>query len=70
MDLSTPFGTDNPFVRFFNVGWSVLAFIRDFPYGLMPTNGVGDFRDFLPAPRICKTFFQSALGFCPAWEVF
>ena len=22
----------------------------DIPYGLMPTNGVGDFRDFLPAP--------------------
>jgi hypothetical protein len=36
----------------------------------MPTNGVGGFRDFLPAPRICKTFFQSALGFCPAQVVF
>jgi hypothetical protein len=27
-----------------------LLLIWDFPYGLMPTNGVGDFRDFLPAP--------------------
>ena len=42
----------------------------DFPYGLMPTNGVGGFRDFLPAPRLCKSFFKSALGFCSAREVF
>jgi hypothetical protein len=45
-------------------------FSWDFPYGLMPTNGVGDFRDFLPAPWICKSFFQSDLGFCPAQVVF
>jgi hypothetical protein len=43
---------------------------RDFPYGLMPTNGVGSFRDFLPAPRICKTFLQDTTGFCSAQEVF
>gem|GEM_PF-5588770 len=27
----------------------------------MPTNGVGVFRDFLPAPRLCK-FFSSPLS--------
>jgi len=32
----------------------------------MPTNGVGGFRDFLPAPRLYKSFFQSAFSFCPA----
>jgi hypothetical protein len=36
----------------------------------MPTAGVSGFRDFRPAPRICNTFFQSALGFCPAQVVF
>jgi hypothetical protein len=36
----------------------------------MPTNGVGGFRDFLPAPRLCKSFFQSAFSFCPAQVVF
>jgi hypothetical protein len=41
----------------------------DFPLGLMPTNGVGGFRDFLPAPRLCKSFFKSAAGFFPAQEV-
>lgn len=35
----------------------------------MPTTSVSDFRDFLPALRICKTFFQATLGFCPAQEV-
>ncbi len=28
---------------------AVYWFIWDFPYGLMPTNGVGGFRDFLPS---------------------
>jgi len=41
----------------------------DFPFGFWPTTGVGGFRDFLPASRICKTIFPSALGFCPAQEV-
>jgi len=31
---------------------------------------VAIFFDFLPAPHICKSFFQSALGFCPAQVVF
>ena len=36
----------------------------------MPTIGVSGIRDFLPAPRTCKSLFQSALSFCPAREVF
>jgi hypothetical protein len=32
---------------------------RDFPYALLPTNTVGHFCDFLPAPQVCKSFFQS-----------
>jgi hypothetical protein len=44
--------------------------IWDFPFGFMPMNGVGGFRDFLPAPRLCKSFFQSAFSFCPARKVF
>jgi hypothetical protein len=35
----------------------------DFLFGFFPTTGVGLFRDFLPAPQICKSFFQSTLGF-------
>jgi hypothetical protein len=27
--------------------------------GMWPTNGVGAFRDSLPAPNICKPFFKS-----------
>jgi hypothetical protein len=42
----------------------------DFPFGLLPTNGVGCFFEFLPAPSICKSFFQSTTGFCPEQEAF
>jgi hypothetical protein len=31
---------------------------------------VGLFRDFLPLQQVCKSFFQSALGFSPAQGVF
>ena len=50
--------------------FSGIVFNWDFPFGFMPTNGVGGFRDFLPAPRLCKSFFQSAFSFCPARKVF
>ena len=46
-----------------------MRFNWDFPFGLLPTNGGGGFRDLLPALLICKTFSKSALGFCPAQEV-
>jgi len=46
-----------------------VRFNWDFPFGLLPTNGGGGFRDLLPALLICKTFSKSALGFCPAQEV-
>lgn len=42
---------------------------RDSPFGFLPTTGAGGFRDFLPAPWICKPFFQSAPVFSPAHEV-
>jgi len=35
----------------------------DFPYGFLPTTSVRLFRYFLPAPQICKDFFQSTLVF-------
>jgi hypothetical protein len=35
----------------------------DFPFGFLPTTGMGVFRDFLPLQQVCKSFFQSALGF-------
>jgi hypothetical protein len=31
----------------------------DFPFDFLPTKSVGLFRDFLPAPQICKSIFQS-----------
>jgi len=35
----------------------------DFPFGFLPTTSVGRFFDFLPSQQVCKSFFQSALGF-------
>jgi hypothetical protein len=48
----------------------ILVFILDFPDGFLPTTSVGLFSDSIPAPQICKPFFQSALGFSPAQGVF
>ena len=36
-----------------------IRFIGDFPFGFQPTIHVGHFRDFLPAPKVYKSFFQS-----------
>src|SRR6266478_1624461 len=36
------------------VSCSVASFIRDFTYAFLPTNSVGLFCDFLPAPEVCK----------------
>jgi hypothetical protein len=33
----------------------------DFPFGFPPTTSAALFRDFLPAPHICKPFFQSQM---------
>jgi hypothetical protein len=42
------------------------SFHPGFPICFMPATGAGGFCDFLPATQICKTFFQSNIGFCPA----
>jgi hypothetical protein len=44
-------------------GYAVEQLNRDFPFDFLPTTSVRPFRDFLPAPQICNSFFQSALGF-------
>jgi len=39
------------------------GFNWDFPFGFLPTTSVGSFGDSLSAPHVCKSFFQSTLGF-------
>ena len=34
-----------------------------FPFGSLPTTSLGLFRDFLPAPQICKSLFESVPRF-------
>jgi len=46
------------------------GFIRDFPYGFMPTTSVELFRDFLLSPEVCKPVFESAPVFSLAQRVF
>jgi hypothetical protein len=35
----------------------------DFPFGFLPTTGIAVFRDFLPVPAVCKSFFRDTFGF-------
>jgi hypothetical protein len=44
---------------------SILTSNSDFPFGLLPATSVDIARDFLPWQQICKSFFQSRLGFPP-----
>jgi len=44
-------------VRAFVVHTSVIN--RDFPFSFLSTVVMGLFRDFPPAPQVCKPFFQS-----------
>ena len=45
-------------------------FSWDFLFGFLPTTSVSLFRDYLPAPLICKSIFKSALGFSLTRRVF
>ena len=38
------------------VSCGLAGFIQDFPNAFLPTNSVGLFCDFLPAPQVCKPF--------------
>jgi len=47
---------NNP--RRFNEVFINLISNRDFPFGFLPSTSVGLLQDFLPAPRVCKDYYQ------------